>query len=72
MGAPTKSERTTELSIPKYATNPEDVQLSVALQYGMATGLAALQKFLKEFTEKVYQPAYSDFEVLVDTGNTDG
>lgn len=31
-----------------------------------------LQKFIKEFSGKVFQPAYADFATLVDTGNTDG
>ncbi|EPQ59207.1 PLP-dependent transferase [Gloeophyllum trabeum ATCC 11539] len=66
-------EKTTSVSIPKYVKNPrDDVNLATALQYGTATGLVPLQKFLHEFVSKVYQPAYADFETLVQTGNTDG
>jgi len=57
--------------IPKYPDNPDDISLSVALQYGMATGLVPLQKIIKEFSGKVFQPAYENFTTLVHTGNTD-
>jgi aspartate/methionine/tyrosine aminotransferase len=39
---------------------------------GPATGLAALQKIIQEFSEKVYQPGYKNFTTLIDAGNTDG
>lgn len=32
---------------------------------GPATGLAALQKIIQEFSEKVYQPGYKNFTTLV-------
>ncbi|CCL98270.1 uncharacterized protein FIBRA_00264 [Fibroporia radiculosa] len=64
-------ERTTSISIPKFSETTEQVSLAVALQYG-GIGLRQLQAFLNEFVEKVYQPAYSDFSILVHTGNTDG
>ncbi|OBZ70291.1 Aromatic amino acid aminotransferase C56E4.03 [Grifola frondosa] len=65
-------EKTNPITIPKYPTATDDINLAVALQYGMATGIPQLQKFVKEFVEKVYQPAYSDYTTLVQTGNTDG
>ena len=65
-------EKTTSITIPKYPTNPEEVNLATALQYGTATGLPQLNKFVKEFVAKVYQPGYGDCTVLMDTGNTDG
>ena len=66
-------EKTNPITIPKYVEHPaEEINLSVALQYGTAQGLPQLQKFLKEFVDKVYQPAYDDCTVLVHTGNTDG
>ncbi|TFY57906.1 hypothetical protein EVJ58_g6740 [Rhodofomes roseus] len=69
----TNKEKTNTITIPKYVEHPaEDVNLAVALQYGMATGLPQLQKFIKEFVEKIYQPAYEDCTVMVHTGNTDG
>lgn len=65
-------EKTTQITIPKYSSNAADVTLSAALQYGTAKGIAALQSFIKDFAEKVYQPGYADWTVLVDTGSTDG
>ncbi|KAI5118981.1 hypothetical protein M0805_001120 [Coniferiporia weirii] len=69
-----KKERTEHISVPKYSSSPpaEAVSLSVALQYGTATGLAPLQTFIREFTKRVYQPQYADFATLVHAGNTDG
>ncbi|THV08593.1 PLP-dependent transferase [Dendrothele bispora CBS 962.96] len=65
-------ERTTPITIGKYPKKPEDVNLATALQYGMATGLPQLKEVLKEFVEKVYQPAYGNWTTLIHTGNTDG
>ena len=63
----------TQIEVPKAPTpNDGGLNLSTALQYGPATGIAPLQRFIKEFTGKVYQPAYSDWKTLVHTGNTDG
>ena len=60
------------ITVPKYAPKATDVNLATALQYGTGQGLIALQDFTKEFIEKVYQPAYSDWTMLISTGNTDG
>lgn len=65
-------ERTNPITVPKFPTKPDEINLAVALQYGMSTGLPQLQKFIDEFIAKVYQPAYSNCESLVQTGNTDG
>ncbi|RDX53764.1 PLP-dependent transferase [Lentinus brumalis] len=67
-----RKEKTTSISIPKYPATKDDITLKVALQYGTATGLPQLQKFINELVEKIYQPAYSDWTTLVQTGNTDG
>jgi aromatic amino acid aminotransferase I / 2-aminoadipate transaminase len=66
-------DKTTRMTVPKYA-EPDSLtpQLSIALQYGQASGLVMLQKFLLDFSKRVYSPAYDDFEVLCDTGSTDG
>ncbi|TDL29994.1 PLP-dependent transferase [Rickenella mellea] len=78
---PRPTERTAHISIPKYppGANPaprpppgSPIALAQALQYGAATGIPQLSAFLREFTEKVFQPAYSDWETLVHVGNTDG
>lgn len=65
-------EKTTSITIPKYPSSPDEVNLAVALQYGTAAGIPQLSKFIKEFVDKVYQPAYEDYTVLIDAGNTDG
>ncbi|EKD02611.1 hypothetical protein A1Q2_03037 [Trichosporon asahii var. asahii CBS 8904] len=64
-----------QFTIPKYASDPTDpmaIQLATSLQYQAATGPPALPKFLREYVEKVYQPGYADWDVLVDVGATDG
>lgn len=60
------------ISIPKYPENPDDVNLAVALQYGMAQGLPQIQKITYEFSKTVYRPAYANFATTVHDGNTDG
>lgn len=37
----------------------------------MATGLPALQQFIHDFTARVFDPAYADFETLLNAGSTD-
>ncbi|KAI0082536.1 PLP-dependent transferase [Panus rudis PR-1116 ss-1] len=64
--------KTIPITVPKYPSSPDDVNLATALQYGTAQGLVELQKAIKELISKVYQPAYSNWAMLVDTGNTDG
>ncbi|KAJ7498959.1 pyridoxal phosphate-dependent transferase [Mycena latifolia] len=53
-------EKTTSVTIPKYPARPEDINL------------ATLQKIVKEFTDKVYKPAYGNYTTLLHAGNTDG
>lgn len=68
-----RKEKTNTITIPKFTDHPQDeVNLATALQYGTATGLPQLQKFINNFVEKVYQPGYADWTTLVQTGNTDG
>lgn len=72
-GGSGRKEKTSTITIPKYVDRPaEDINLATALQYGMATGLPALSKFINEFVGKTYQPGFSDWTALVQTGNTDG
>lgn len=35
-------------------------------------GMKWLRDYMYQFTLRVYKPAYGDFEVLVNSGNTDG
>ena len=65
-------EETIPFVIKKYPENPDDINLAVALQYGAGMGSVQLRKIIKAFVERVYQPAYEDYEILMNTGNTDG
>jgi aromatic amino acid aminotransferase I len=66
-----KEEKTTNFSIPKFPTAMGQVNLATSLQYGSATGIFQFQVFCKEFSTRIFQPAYDDFATLVHTGNTD-
>ncbi|KAJ3928171.1 MAG: pyridoxal phosphate-dependent transferase [Lentinula lateritia] len=60
-----------EFSIPKNASSSHKNTLSAALQYGSSYGSASLSSFIREFTSHVMTPGYSDFEILLHSGNTD-
>jgi len=62
------------ISVPKYVKDakPTDLQLATSLQYQAATGPPALPLFLRKYVETVYKPAYGDWDVLLNVGNTDG
>jgi aromatic amino acid aminotransferase I len=64
-------ERTTLVTVPKYSARPEDLNLETALQYGLSGGLPQLQKIVKEYSDKVYDPAYENYTTLLHAGNTD-
>ncbi|KAG6817459.1 hypothetical protein H0H87_008627 [Tephrocybe sp. NHM501043] len=68
----TNEKKLTTFEVPKYPAKPGDVNLAESLQYGLARGIPSLQAFIKEFTDKVYQPGYANYVTLVHTGNTDG
>ncbi|KAI0089178.1 PLP-dependent transferase [Irpex rosettiformis] len=71
-GAGSSKEKTTGITIPKYVSDAnKEVNLATALQYGTAQGIVPLQKFIKEFSAKVYQPAYENWTILLHGGNTD-
>ena len=67
-------KKTDHFSIPKYITDakPETIQLSTSLQYQTATGPPALPAFLREYVQRIYRPAYADWDVLINVGATDG
>jgi aromatic amino acid aminotransferase I len=68
------SKKTEKISVPKYVhdAKPTDLQLATSLQYQAATGPPALPLFLRKYVETVYKPAYGDWDVLLNVGNTDG
>ncbi len=64
---------TTRVHVPREPRQGDGgLNLATALQYGPATGLAPTRAFIREFTERIYAPAYDDWTTLVHTGNTDG
>ncbi len=67
------TQGTTSFTIQKYVENatPETVQLATSLQYQAATGPPALPLFLREYVQRVYKPAYADWDVLINCGATD-
>ncbi|KAL0068926.1 hypothetical protein AAF712_003919 [Marasmius tenuissimus] len=47
------------------------IDISTALQYTHSKGSPRLSSFVRKFTEDVLRPGYSDFEILLNFGNTD-
>ncbi|KAF5392412.1 hypothetical protein D9757_002328 [Collybiopsis confluens] len=72
---PDSDLRSTELdshidaSVVKYTSQNS---LSAALQYGSSYGSSTLSSFVRNFTSRVTKPAYSNFQILLHSGNTDG
>lgn len=48
----------------------KDIELSRSLQYGYTEGAVELIAFLKEHTEMVHKPKYSDWNLISSVGNT--
>ncbi|KAH8753174.1 pyridoxal phosphate-dependent transferase [Hyaloscypha sp. PMI_1271] len=61
-----------ELLITEDESSQQLLSLSKALQYGSGTGDQSLRGWAREFTNTVFKPACSDFEILLNCGNTDG
>ncbi|KWU47033.1 PLP-dependent transferase [Rhodotorula sp. JG-1b] len=66
---PPASDRMT-LNFQKYPSSKGTVDLSTILQYGSCEGLFPLREWVRKYTLDVYQPAYSNFEILLHEGNT--
>lgn len=60
-----------QITVPKYPVNSEDVSLAESLQYGPSSGIRQIQAIMKEFSTKVYRPATADFTTMISVGNTD-
>lgn len=67
----TKEKKTIPITVPKYPTNPNDINLAVALQYDNGAGMEQVTKILEQFMANVYKPGYADWQVLCHVGNTD-
>ncbi|KPV72309.1 uncharacterized protein RHOBADRAFT_55794 [Rhodotorula graminis WP1] len=65
------TKKTDLWTLNKFDADKTKIQLSSALQYGTAAGLAPLAKFIHEFTERVYQPGTADFRTVINAGSTD-
>jgi aromatic amino acid aminotransferase I len=64
--------KTDEIRLEKYSKEQDVLSLATAMQYSSGTGDAHLLQWCHSFTQKVFQPAYSDFSILLNSGNTDG
>lgn len=62
---------TIDFTLPKFASEPGQLDLATLLQYGSGEGHKTLRDFGAEFTKLVYEPAYADYQVLMNNGNTD-
>lgn len=65
-----KNTETITISKPPSSSSPLDINLNTLLQYSSAQGHPALQAFIREFVSKVYQPAFADWDVLLNIGST--
>lgn len=68
IGAPPPSEYVS-IDAVRFGTPGND--LGTALQYGSAHGFPPLVTFLREWVKTIYEPATSDWQILLNNGNTD-
>ncbi|BEJ17835.1 hypothetical protein CspHIS471_0701030 [Cutaneotrichosporon sp. HIS471] len=68
---PSPPAESVEISIPRNAPAPA-YDIVRGLQYVGGRGLTELETPLRELTEKLWPPAYSDWDVLLNNGSTDG
>ncbi|KAL2757637.1 hypothetical protein ACRALDRAFT_1054848 [Sodiomyces alcalophilus JCM 7366] len=66
------SETAQTVTMGKYDTRDgtSEYDLSIALNYGQATGSAQMMRFITEHTELVYNPPYADWKVCQTVGST--
>jgi len=65
-------DETTRVNVPRELRWEDGgLNLATTLQYSPFTGFARTRAFIREFTERIYGPAYDDWTTL-HTGNTDG
>lgn len=60
------------LIIPRVSGESDQLDLTTALQYDSGPGALSLRTWATEFTRSVFQPAYDDWDVILNSGNTDG
>lgn len=76
--APITTQDSAQISVKKFYEDAEKeeeanaIPLSVSLQYGNSAGNIKLLDFIIEHTKLVHDPAYSDWDVIMSVGNTQG
>ncbi|KAF9520549.1 hypothetical protein BS47DRAFT_641929 [Hydnum rufescens UP504] len=65
------SSATRKLEITRHAQKPDDFEISTLMNYSPGTGLAPLETYIQEFIRRVYRPAYTDWNILIDIGAGD-
>ena len=60
------------LHVPSQSTDAHRMSLSTAMQYGSGHGDVTLRTWAAEFTRTLLNPAYDNWEILLNAGNTDG
>ncbi|KAF5341467.1 hypothetical protein D9758_013944 [Tetrapyrgos nigripes] len=61
-----------DISLPQYASTNQTNTLSKAIQYCSGRGSPALTSLFRDFTSKFMRPGYADWDLLLNSGSTDG
>ena len=61
-----------QLTILRVSAESNSMDLMTALQYDSGPGAISLRSWATEFTRSVFQPGYDDWDVILNSGNTDG
>lgn len=67
---PAPPSSSVDVVVPRHSSGPYDLER--ALQYTGGRGLVSLETPIRELTEKLWPPAYADWDILVNNGSTDG
>ncbi|KIM94765.1 hypothetical protein OIDMADRAFT_172496 [Oidiodendron maius Zn] len=68
---PQAPEKLDIVNFSKAELDGQALSIATAMQYGSCAGDPSVIKWAADFTNIVFQPAYSDFEILLSGGNTD-
>lgn len=61
-----------EITVSRQPDSPDRLGLAGAMQYDTGPGHQAMRDWAVQFTKDVFTPAYDDWEVILNSGNTDG
>lgn len=67
-----KPAATQDISVSAIPKGADQMSLTDALQYNSGPGDITLRNWAANFTREVFQPAYDDWEIILNGGNTDG